>query len=169
MTEAIQEKFVTTELRPFLRAEGWNFYMALKCCSDESVDIFNAIDHMKFKLVIAYRDDECNEYSEMVELFETSEWIYIETYTEKENGFITSYGELDIYELTDDGGYFNAKLYQSLSDILPEPEEDYEEENEEYDSQIMDLNQEFIDNMTSVGDLGHLMKIGIVQYIKAYL
>ena len=165
MTEAIQEKFVTTEQRHFLRAEGWNFYMALQCSSDENIDIFDVIDHMKFKLIITYCDGECNEYSEMVELFETSEWVNIETYTEKENGFISSYGELDIYELTGDSCYSNAKLYQCLSYILPESEEESEEE---YDRRTEYLHQEFIDQMTNDGDLDQLTKTGIVQYIKAY-
>ena len=168
MAEVMTEKIITTELRPFLRAEGWNFYMALKCTSNENADIFNVIDQMKFKLVIAYRDDEYDGYSEMVELFETTEWVYIEIDTEEKNRLNSSNGNLDVYELIDDGGYFNTKLYQCLSDILPKSDENYEEEDEEYDSQIMELNQEFIDNMTSDGDLNQLMEIGIAQYIKTY-
>lgn len=162
MKEETKEKTIETELRPFLRAEGWDFYMSLECKSGENADIFNVIDDMEFKLVVSWKDDE-DEESEMEELFETAEWTPIEITTREQNGFEYFEGCLDVYALTSGGGYFSLTLSNCLSDVFPDIEDD-DERNE----RVENLNQELIDNLTDDGDLDDLTEEAIVQYIKTY-
>ena len=86
MTEQIKERTITTELRQLPGAEGWSFYMSLKCRSDENADIFNVIDNMEFKLVVVRRDDE-RENPEMEYLFETSLWDPMKIATREQNRY----------------------------------------------------------------------------------
>lgn len=161
MSEMIQEKTITTELRPFLRAVGWNFYMSLKCCSGENSDIFNVIDDMRFKLVISWKDDK-REDSQMEVLFESAEWVGIDFSIRDLNGFEYNDGDLDIYELTQGGNCHSINLSNCLEDIF----EDYEEDERE--EQIEELEEEIIENMTGEGDLDDLMEKAVTQYIKTY-
>ncbi len=161
MTEQITDKIITTELRPLLRSKGWNYYMALKCCSNENADIFNVIDDMRFKLIISWKDDE-REDSQMEELFESPEWIGIDISTREKNGFEYYDGCLGVYELTQSGGCFSLKLSDCLEEVFPESEED------ERDEWVEELEEEIIENMTGDGDLDQLMEKAIVLYIKTY-
>lgn len=161
MTEQIKEKTITTELRPLQREEGWNFYMSLKCRSDENADIFNVIDNMEFKLVVARRDDE-RENSEMEDLFETTQWVPIEVITREQNGFKYFEGCLDVYELT--GSHpLSLTLSNCLEDVFPDIEND-----DEMNERVENLYEQLIDNMVGDGVLNETMEKAVAQYTKTY-
>jgi hypothetical protein len=150
------EKVVTTELRPFLRANGWNYYMSLKCRADEKADIYNVIESMEFKLVISSE----REGFEMAEIFESSEWVYLNVILKELNGFDYYEGTLDIYELTE-AGYLGLSLSNCLSEEFDGDEEDNKE-------QIDELKCDMIDNIPGHGDFDILTKEAVVKYIKTY-
>ena len=152
-------KITTTELVPFLRAEGRDFYMSLKYQLDDNTDIFNIIDNMEFKLVIYWKE---NEESQIKKIFESPEWVKVGITTRENDGFDYYEGNLDIYELTQGGGYLSLKLSDCLADVFPDVDE---EENEEC---IDALECDMIENMTGDGDLNQLLEKAIAQYIKTY-
>ena len=152
-------KITTTELVPFLRTEGRDFYMSLKYQLDDNTDIFNIIDNMEFKLVIYWKE---NEESQIKKIFESPEWVKIGITTRENDGFDYYEGNLDIYELTQGGGYLSLKLSDCLADVFPDVDE---EENEE---RIDALECDMIENMTGDGDLDQLLEKAIAQYIKTY-
>jgi len=158
MEETIQERIVTTELRPFLRAKGWNFYMSLKCCSGENSDIFNVIDDMRFKLLISWKDDK-REDSQMEELFESPGWVYTQYMTITRNGHEYEDVFLDTYELTQGGGYMGLNLSNCLEEVFS----DYNRDDED-DERVDELKSDIIDNL----EIGQLMKKAVVEYIKSY-
>jgi len=163
MQEQITEKTITTELRPFCSAKGFDFFLSLKCRSDDNADIFNVIDNMEFKLGISYKHNEEDE-SKIEELFESPNWCPIEFTTRELDEFEYVEGCLDAYELTEDVKYFDIKLSHCVSDLFP----DIENNDEEDDEDVKSFTDELIDNLTCDGDLQELMEQAVAQYIKTY-
>ena len=163
MMSQVTEKTITTELRPFYSAKGFDFFMSLKCKSDEDADIFNVIDNMKLKLGISLKYNEEDE-PEIEELFESPNWCPIELTTRELNGFEYMVGSLDAYELTEDGGYLDFNLSDCVAELFPGIEDDEEDDDEE----VKNFTDELIGNLNHNRNMDQLVEQAVTEYIKTY-